>query len=94
MDTTPPLGLGEVVLRVRDLDRMQRFYQDVFGLALLGRFERTAFLKIAAGRAGHTSIVALFEEGLIPGEDLAVSVYSLHIGCFGLWEAELRRRNV
>lgn len=29
------LGLGEVVLRVRDLDGMQRFYQDVFGLTLL-----------------------------------------------------------
>ena len=32
------LGLGEVVLRVRNLDTMQRFYQDVFGLELLRRF--------------------------------------------------------
>jgi catechol 2,3-dioxygenase len=58
------LGLGEVVLRVRDLDTMQRFYQDVFGLELLRRFERMAFLKVAAGRAGHTTIVALFDQGL------------------------------
>jgi catechol-2,3-dioxygenase len=26
----PPLGLGELVLRVHDLDGMQRFYQEVF----------------------------------------------------------------
>jgi catechol-2,3-dioxygenase len=61
---TPPLGVGEVVLRVRDLDAMQRFYQEVFGLELLRRFERMAFLRVAAGRAGHTAIVALFDQGL------------------------------
>jgi catechol 2,3-dioxygenase-like lactoylglutathione lyase family enzyme len=59
-----PLGLGEVVLRVRDLDAMQRFYQDVFGLELLRRFPRMAFLRVAPGRAGHTTIVALFDQAL------------------------------
>jgi catechol 2,3-dioxygenase-like lactoylglutathione lyase family enzyme len=59
----PPLGLGEVV-RVRDLDSMQRFYQDVFGVELLRRFERMAFLRVAAGRDGHTTIVALFDHVL------------------------------
>jgi len=59
-----PLSLGEVVLRVRDLDAMQRFYQDVFGLELLRRFERMAFLRVAPGRAGHTTIVALFDQAL------------------------------
>jgi catechol 2,3-dioxygenase-like lactoylglutathione lyase family enzyme len=61
---SPPLGLGELVLRVRDLDGMQRFYQEVFGLELLRRFERMAFLRVADGRAGHTTIVALFDQGL------------------------------
>ena len=63
-DPRPPLGLGEVVLRVGDLDGMQRFYQDVFGLTLLRRFEHMAFLRVADGRAGHTTIVALFDQAL------------------------------
>ena len=61
---SPPLGLGELVLRVRHLDGMQQFYQEVFGLELLRRFERMAFLRVAAGRAGHTTIVALFDQAL------------------------------
>ena len=55
-------GLGEVVLRVRDIDRMVTFYQDTFGLKLLGRFETMAFLQIAPGYAGHTQVLALFVE--------------------------------
>ncbi len=31
-------GLGEIALRVADLDRMQGFYQEVIGLELLRRF--------------------------------------------------------
>jgi catechol-2,3-dioxygenase len=32
-------ALGEVVLRVRDLDAMQEFYEKVVGLELLARYE-------------------------------------------------------
>ena len=80
----PPLGLGEVVLRVRDLDGMQRFYQEVFGLTLLRRFERLAFLRVADGRAGHTTIVALFDQALpspiaaLPRTDTDVARTTLH----------------
>jgi catechol 2,3-dioxygenase-like lactoylglutathione lyase family enzyme len=54
-------ALGEIALRVDDLDKMQRFYQDVIGLELLQRFPASAFLKVADGFAGHTQIVALFD---------------------------------
>ena len=54
-------GLGEIALRVTDLDRMQRFYQDAIGLRLFKRFEKAAFFKIADGYAGHSQVLALFD---------------------------------
>ncbi|RMH18314.1 MAG: VOC family protein, partial [Acidobacteria bacterium] len=42
-------ALGEIALRVADLDAMQRFYEQVIGLPLLRRFPRAAFFKIAGG---------------------------------------------
>jgi hypothetical protein len=42
----------------------------------------------------HRSQVRYEFELAMPGQDLAASDYSFHIGCFGLWEAELRRRSV
>jgi catechol 2,3-dioxygenase len=53
--------LGEIALRVRDLDAMQNFYQDVVGLELMHRSEKIAFFRIADGFAGHTQILALFD---------------------------------
>jgi catechol 2,3-dioxygenase-like lactoylglutathione lyase family enzyme len=60
-------GLGEVALRVADLDAMQRFYEHAIGLALLRRFEKAAFFEIAAGFAGHTQVLALFDRAAEPG---------------------------
>jgi catechol 2,3-dioxygenase-like lactoylglutathione lyase family enzyme len=53
-------ALGEVALRVHDLDKSQAFYADVVGLELMRRFEDSAFFRIADGYAGHTTILALF----------------------------------
>jgi catechol 2,3-dioxygenase len=60
-------GLGEIALRVTDLDAMQRFYQDVIGLALLKRFDKAAFFKIADGYGGHAQVLALFDRAGEPG---------------------------
>lgn len=54
-------GLGEIALRVENLDEMQRFYEDVVGLTLMQRFPQAAFFKIADGFEGHTQILALFD---------------------------------
>lgn len=61
MKQTAVKSLGEIALRVEDLDGMQSFYTDVIGLALLRRFETSAFFKIADGYGGHTQILALFD---------------------------------
>src|ERR1700730_4958642 len=60
-------GLGEIALRVHDLDGMQKFYEEVIGLELFRRFESAAFLKIADGYGGHTQVLALFDRSSQPG---------------------------
>jgi catechol 2,3-dioxygenase-like lactoylglutathione lyase family enzyme len=54
-------GLGEVSIRVQDLDRMQTFYEEVVGLQVLRRDENFVFFKIAEGYGGHTQNLALFD---------------------------------
>jgi catechol-2,3-dioxygenase len=58
-------GLGEV--RVKNLDAMQKFYEDVIGLPLMTRVADCAFLKIADGFGGHTQVLALFDRSANPG---------------------------
>jgi catechol-2,3-dioxygenase len=62
--TRPIRGLGEIALRVEDLDRMQSFYEDVIGLELMKRFPHAAFFRVADGYAGHTQILALFDRSV------------------------------
>ena len=63
-ETTRPIkALGEVVLRVRDLDTMQEFYEKAVGLELLERYENImAFFRIAPDYEGHTQTLALFDQ--------------------------------
>ncbi len=60
-------GLGEIALRVNDLDRMQAFYAQTVGLELMKRFATAAFFRIADGYAGHTQILALFDRSSMDG---------------------------
>jgi catechol 2,3-dioxygenase-like lactoylglutathione lyase family enzyme len=54
-------GLGEASIRVKDLDSMHKFYEEVVGLELLRRDESFVFFKIAEGYGGHTQNLALFD---------------------------------
>ena len=59
----PIKALGEVVLRVSNLDTMQEFYEKVVGLELLERSENMmAFFRIAPDYEGHTPSLALFDQ--------------------------------
>lgn len=54
-------GLGEIALRVNNLDAMQKFYEEVIRLPLMTRVLHCAFFKIADGFGGHTQVLALFD---------------------------------
>jgi catechol-2,3-dioxygenase len=54
-------GLGEVSIRLKDLDAMHKSYEEVVGLEVLKRDESFVFFKIAEGYGGHTQNLALFE---------------------------------
>jgi catechol-2,3-dioxygenase len=60
-------GLGEIALRVNNLDAMQKFYEEVIGLPLMTRVTNCAFFKIAEGYGGHTRVLALFDRSQKPG---------------------------
>jgi len=59
-----PRALGEIALRTRNMVAMVAFYRDVLGLELLRRRDRgrIVFFRLADGFAGHTAVLALFEE--------------------------------
>jgi catechol-2,3-dioxygenase len=65
--STAVRGLGEIALRVNDLDAVQKFYEKVIGLPLMTRFPNAAFFKIADGYGGHTQVLALFDRTRSPG---------------------------
>ena len=69
-------GLGEIALRVNNLDVMQKFYEEVIGLLPMKRFPNATFFKIADGYDGHTQVLALFDRSQTPdyrGTDAATS---------------------
>jgi catechol-2,3-dioxygenase len=64
--TTKIKALGEIALRVKNLDLMQEFYENVLGLEVMKRFENIVFFKVAAGFEGHIQELVLFDESLPP----------------------------
>ena len=48
-------------IRVKDLDAMHKFYEEVVGLEVLRREESFVFFKVAEGYGGHTQNLALFD---------------------------------
>ena len=60
-------GLGEIALRVNNLDAMQQFYEKVIGLPLMTRVPNCAFFKIVDGYGGHNQVLALFDRSNSPG---------------------------
>lgn len=62
-------ALGEVALRVNDLPVMKHFYQDTFGLRVLGESPTAVFFDIGPGYAGHTQVFVLFARGVEVGPE-------------------------
>ena len=60
-------ALGEIAVRVTDLDAVQKFYEETIGLELMKRFPHAAFFRIAEGFGGHTQVLALFDRSAEEG---------------------------
>jgi len=58
--------LGEIALRVKHLESMQRFYEEVIGLQVMKKFPDAVFFEVADGYAGHTHILVLFDRSSQP----------------------------
>jgi catechol-2,3-dioxygenase len=84
-------ALGEVALRVNDLPRMTRFYQDVLGLHLLGEFASATLLKIADGYGGHTQVLGLFDRSVRVGPEHTTVDHIAFAIALGDFESEKRR---
>ena len=63
----PIAALGEIALRVADLDIMHDFYEHVIHLEPMKRFEKISFFRIASGYRGHSQILALFDRSTVDG---------------------------
>ena len=93
-------GLGEVSIRVKNLDAMHKFYEEVVGLEVLRRDESFVFFKIAEGYGGHTQNLALFDASNrmfleAKSEQLSLDQSTLHHIALNIaledFEAEKRR---
>ena len=84
-------ALGEVALRVNDLQLMKRFYQDVLGLQVLGQFASAALLKIADGYGGHTQVLGLFDRSVRVGPEHTTVDHIAFTIALGDLESERRR---
>jgi predicted enzyme related to lactoylglutathione lyase len=62
-------ALGELALRVKDLENMKTFYRDVVGLELFSDGGYFAFFKIAEAVDGHPQILGLFDRDADFGEE-------------------------
>lgn len=69
MNGTQPTikSLGEIALRVEDLERMCNFYTEILGLTLMRRLPHAAFLSVAPDYGGHTQVLVLFDRSDTPG---------------------------
>jgi catechol 2,3-dioxygenase len=53
-----PLGIGHVVLKVRDLDRSLAFYRDLLGFEVVGELSNVMIF-LSAGRENHHDLALL-----------------------------------
>tara|TARA_B100000949_G_scaffold77511_1_gene69068 strand:+ start:4253 stop:4735 length:483 start_codon:yes stop_codon:yes gene_type:complete len=59
-------GLGEIAIRCRDIEAMTAFYRDIIGLEILADRSGLIFFSLPNGVAGHTAVLALFDESRNP----------------------------
>ena len=72
-----PVGIGHVVLKVRDLDRSLAFYRDLLGFRVAGQMSNVMIFLTATGENHHD--LALLRVGDEAPTPLATSVGLYHV---------------
>lgn len=62
-------ALGELGIRVNDLERMTAFYRDVVGLEVFSEHDEYIFFKVAEAVEGHPQLLVLFDRKVTVGPD-------------------------
>ncbi|MEM7542822.1 MAG: VOC family protein [Pseudomonadota bacterium] len=70
--------IGHVVLKVRDLERSEKFYTEVLGLTRMGRLERPPVVFLASNARDHHEL-GLLEVGADGGNPKPDNVGLLHV---------------
>jgi catechol-2,3-dioxygenase len=83
--------LGEVALRVNDLQRMRQFYEDTLGLETLGEFPTAVLLRVAEDYGGHTQALALFDRSVSVSSELTTIDHLAFTIDLDDYESERRR---
>jgi catechol-2,3-dioxygenase len=87
-------AIGEIVLRVNDMQGMREFYENILGLEIFGEFEKMIFFQIAPSYGGHIQLLALFDESLPPDHgkghftEINIQATSLHHIAFAIDQAD------
>lgn len=58
------LGLAEVVLRAKDVQKLTAFYEGVLGLQVVYRSDDAVFLLVGPGVAGHPEALGIFSTSI------------------------------
>ena len=83
--------LGEVALRVNDLQRMRQFYRDTLGLEALGEFPTAVLLRVGEDYGGHTQVLALFDRSVSVSPELTTIDHIAFTIDLDDYESERRR---
>jgi catechol 2,3-dioxygenase-like lactoylglutathione lyase family enzyme len=84
--------LGELALRVNDLEAMRAFYRDVVGLEVWRDGDDFVFFKVAEGVEGHPQALVLFDRGVDVGPETSTLDHLAFV--IDLADYESRRRGL
>lgn len=83
--------LGELALRVNDVEAMRNFYRDVVGLEVWCEGDDFVFFKVADGVEGHPQVLVLFNRGVDVGPETSTLDHLAFVIASSAYDARRRQ---